>query len=312
MKKIIVMSIIGIVLTACGDRDEDYFFKNQDKAKGTFKACEQKLYKALENGDEKEFKTIQSDEECKAADSALKKQRLINWEQEQAERERLKQLEEAAKRKEILDEKEKIEMAHQGNSWQQNISAYLKLDRCETHLWQAPSTECAAWSEFYKDAVNEGETILSSFSFEELKEKENTFCALDKRRGSACEVWMNVRDAKGKAALSGLDLFEIETVKANYCHQENSFSSICQTWNNAWRVKSDQLVAYYTNEDDAFMETYNLCMDEIESVQNSEGDWREKSERESSIKSMSPCSQAATAYQRRGMGYAPFRGKIVR
>lgn len=309
MKKILLMGFVA-VLAGCGDHDEEYFFKHQDKAKETVQSCEKRLEKALMSGDEKSFESVMENVECKAADAALKKQRRLDYEKEQAERERLKKLEEEKRLQAIAEAKALIHEAHAGKNWQQNISEFLKIE-CKTGFMQAPTAECAAWDEYYQDAVNEGREALLQFSFEELKEKKGEFCHLDQRRGSACEVWEKARNEKGSEALTGLDIFALEETKGNYCDDQSAFSTICQTWKNAWRVKSDELVTFLTNNDDLFVESYNTCFNEIKKVQNSELSWGEKSKGENAIRNMSPCTQAATAYQRRGMGYNPYKAPIA-
>lgn len=309
MKKILLIGIIAI-LAGCGDHDEAYYFKHQDKAKETLQSCEKRLENALMSGDEKSFESLMENTECKAADAALKKQRRLDYEKAEAERERLKKLEEEKRLQAIAEEKAIIRQEHAGKTWQQNISEYLKIE-CQTGFMQTPTAQCAAWEEYYQDAVAEGREALLQFSFEDLKERRNEFCNLDQRRGSACEVWEKARNEKGSEALAGLDLFALEDKKVDYCDDQSAFSTICQTWKNAWRAKSDELVTLLTNNDDLFVESYNTCFNEIERIQQSESSWREKSQGESAIRNMSPCTQAATAYQRRGMGYSPYKAPIA-
>ncbi|UNM96915.1 hypothetical protein MMG00_03420 [Ignatzschineria rhizosphaerae] len=311
MKKMLIIGILGGILIGCGDRDETYFFENQKDAKETLKACEKRLETAITNGNEKEFKATIEDAECVAADSAIKKQRQLTYEKEQAERERLRKIEEVKRLQVIAEAKAKIVAEHTGKSWQQNISEYFKKE-CTTGFMQTPTIECAAWEEYYHDAVTEGKRLLSQFSFDELKAKKQEFCNLDQRRGSACSVWTEARDEKGREGLKGLDLLALERAKMDYCDDQLMFSTLCQTWKNVWNSKSDELVKLLTNDDDLFMENYNTCFNEIQQIQNSDKSWFEKSDGESAIRNMSPCTQAATAYQRRGMGYNPYQQAVVK
>ena len=311
MKKMLIIGILGAFLVGCGERDTDYFFDNPQDAKETLKACEKRLETALTSADEKEFKSVIEDAECIAADTAIKKQRQLAYEKEQAERERLRKIEEAKRLQVIAEAKAEIQTLHAGKTWQQNISEYFKID-CTTGFMQAPTTECVAWDEYYQDAVEEGKSLLLASSFDDLKGQKQQFCNLDQRRGSACSVWSEARDEKGRKALQGLDLLELETKKFDYCDDQLMFSTLCQTWKNAWNNKSDELVMLLTNEDDLFVEHYNGCFNEIEKIQNSDKSWFEKSEGESAIRNMSPCTQAATAYQRRGMGYNPYQQGVIK
>lgn len=74
MKKIICILGIALIIVACGERDEEYFFAHQEKAKEQVKACEEQLMDALENSSMQQAEAISKDNECIAAKSAISKQ----------------------------------------------------------------------------------------------------------------------------------------------------------------------------------------------------------------------------------------------
>lgn len=309
MKKIIAAGLLSVLLVGCGEHDEEYFFKHQDKAETKLKSCEEKIYAAIEKNDEKAYEKAFNDKECHAANAALKKQRQLDYEKEVAERELKKQREEEARLKEIATEKAAILEQHKNATWQTTISEYLKVE-CNQGFLQAPSPSCAAWKEIYDEAVTSGKTELLQFSFLELKEKENEFCNLDKRSGSVCSVWEMATSEQGKAELDGLDLSAIETKKADYC-KDGSYSTNCRVWTNEWNQKSEELIKHFLNEDEIFVQTYNSCLTEIDKIRQSNGSWDERHQGESTIRTNSPCLQAERAYTRRGMGYDPYKRYIA-
>lgn len=306
MKKMLWIGIFGMILTACNDQDMTYFFDHQDRAQEILKSCEKRLEKALVNSDQKGIESLLADEECQAAEAAIKAQRRIDYEKEQAERARLKRLEEEKRLQAVHDAKAIIRQKYLNHNWQQNISEYFKVE-CRTGFIQPPSIECSAWEIYYQEAIAEGERELAKLSFESLKGLKREYCHLDQRRGSACEVWERVRNEKGHQLLKDLDIFVIEEKRGDYCSDQSPLSSLCQTWKNAWRVKSDELVTKFVNNDDLFLESYNYCFNKIEKIQERHLSLHEKAQEERAIKSMSPCIQAATAYQRRGIGYNPYQ-----
>lgn len=311
MKKIIIMGVLGAILAGCGDRDEEYFFKNQDKAKTVLKSCEEKLLNALENGNEKEFKALEADAECRAANSALKKQRQLDWEKERAEEELKKKLAQEARLKEIADEKAKIVAANSNNSWEKNVSEYLKQD-CNVPLWGEPTVACAAWIEFYDEAVAKGKAELAAFSFDDLKDKSKEFCALDQRRGSTCAIWQDALADKGVEELKGADIYVLEARRDEFCAQDISNLAVCnQSWRKAWDAKNEELVKYFTDNDAEFVQTYNQCVEQLDEIRDQKLGYFKMEEASRLITRKAPCQQAADAYSRRGMGYSPFKVKIA-
>lgn len=311
MKKIIIMTAMATILVACGDRDENYFFENQEKAASHLKSCEEKLMNALENGDEKSFKAVQGDLECKAADSALKKQRQLDYEKEVAERELQKKLAAEKRLQDIAEEKAKIRAANEGNSWSQDISEYLKQE-CPVQLWSEPSVECAAWTEFYDDAVASGKSELSKLSFADLKTESKEYCSLDQRRGSSCAVWQEALAEKGVEELKGADIDTIEARRDEFCSDEVRNLAVCNTsWNRAWNDKNDELIKHFVDNDAEFVATYNQCVDKLDAVKAQNLPYDSRHTATIAITRTAPCQQAANAYTKRGMGYSPFDAKIA-
>ncbi|MHC5225389.1 hypothetical protein [Ignatzschineria sp. LJL83] len=321
MKKIIGVALIGLILAACGDRDENYFFENQDKAKAHLKSCEEKLMNALENGDDKKYNEINNDAECVAADSALKKQRQLDWKKEQEqrqlelkkaqeERELQRKLAEEKKLQDIADAKALIIADHQDKSWEKRISEYLKNDCYNS--WGNTTPECTAWKEFYEETVTEGKAQLTALDFADLKTKANEYCKLDQRSGSSCAVWQEALADKGSSELENADIYTIEARKEEFCSDDIRNLNVCnRSWGDAWRARNDELIKFYTDNDAEFITTYNQCTDRVQEVEAQGLKYGEKYRALEAIRDLAPCSQVANSYRNRGMGYSPFQVKIA-
>lgn len=310
MKKIIGVALIGLILAACGDRDQNYFFENQDKAKEQLKSCEKKLMDAIENGDKKKYEAVKSDAECLAAESALKKQRQLDWQKEQEERELQRKLAEEKKLQDIADAKAIIVADHQDKTWEKRISEYLKNDCYRS--WGRMTPECTAWKEFYDETVAEGKAQLVALDFADLKTKANDYCNLDQRSGSSCAVWQEALADKGSTELENADIYTIEARKEEFCSNDIRNLSVCNSsWGNAWRSQNDELIKFFTDNDAEFITTYNQCIDRIQEVEAQGLQYGEKYQALDAIKGAAPCSQVANSYRNRGMGYSPFQAKIA-
>ena len=80
MKKILLGVLVLGVLAGCGEKNEEYYFQNLDKAKDKMTACKADAEKAFKNKDEKAFEKVRNNVECNAASDALQKQRQIDYE----------------------------------------------------------------------------------------------------------------------------------------------------------------------------------------------------------------------------------------
>lgn len=109
MKKILLGVLVLGVLVGCGEKNEEYYFQNLDKAKDKIAVCEADLEKAFKNKDEKTFEKVSNNAECNAANDALKKQRQIEYEKAYKERELQAKLaaEKKAEEKRLAAEKKK-------------------------------------------------------------------------------------------------------------------------------------------------------------------------------------------------------------
>ncbi len=329
MKKIILIGVLGAILVGCGDRDENYFFENQEKAASHLKSCEEKLMSALENGDKNKFETLRNDAECKAADSALKKQRQLDYEKEiaeyelqrkqrqldrekeEAERELQRKLAEEKRLQEIAAEKAKIIAANEGNTWDKEISEFLKQD-CNPSGWGEPTVECTAWIEFYDEAKAKGKKALAQLDFVDLKAQSKEYCSLDQRRGSSCAIWQEALAEKGVEELKGADIDTIEARKDEFCADEIRNLAVCSTsWRQAWNDRNEALIKHFVDNDQEFVQTYNSCVDQLTAVEDKKLPYDQRYKEKSAITQTAPCQQAGNAYTKRGMGYSPFDAKIA-
>lgn len=321
MKKIIGIAVLGAILAGCGDRDEAYFFEHQDKAEAHLKACENKFMKAIEKEDEKALIALEKDPECNAAQEALAKQAQLDWEKEIAQRELARKVaeekrlqaiaeEEAKRAQEIADMKATIVANNKDLSWEKRVSEFLKQD-CKSG-WGTPTAECAAWFEFYDEAVTEGKAALAQVDFEVLRGGSKEYCSLDQRSGSSCAVWQEALAEKGAKELEGAEIDVIEARKEEFCGDGLGNLAVCRdSWRSAWRIKNEALVKFFVDNDAEFITVYNSCVDQLDAVNAQNLRYAAKSEAKSRITDAAPCKQAANAYSNRGMGYSAFKVKIA-
>ncbi|PWD80726.1 hypothetical protein DC083_06325 [Ignatzschineria ureiclastica] len=311
MKKLIVVGLLSVFLVACGEKDENYYFEHQDKAREKINSCEEQMMKAFMNLDEKAGRAIEADNECKAAKAAIKKQRNIEYEKEKAEKEQQKRLAEEARLKAITDIETQLEKELSGKEWPAVISEYLKQAECQQRFFnQDEDLNCVAWKVIYDKAVETGKTDLAQYSFIDLNAQEPVYCGLDKRRGSACTVWAEARVARAEIDLKPLDIEALSTVREDYC--TNGDYNTCNVWTKAWQVKNDVIVKQFVEDDELFVETYNNCFAEVTKIRQADLKWNERSRQEEAIVSSYPCDQARQAYRNRGMGVATYKQAIAR
>lgn len=312
MKKILLGILVLGVLVGCGEKNEEYFFQNQDKAKDKIAVCEADLEKAFKNKDEKAFEKVRNNAECNAANDALKKQRQIDYEKAYKERELQAKLaaEKRAEEKRLAAEKREAEITqfkkqldgdHKDKSWQDKLTEVLKME-C-TRVYD-PSLECIAAEQFKEESMNEGLKSLESSSFDEVVAQEKELCSRDKREGSACTVWKKSLVQKTEILVAELNLFDLETQKSQFCDNRNFPREVCGTWSKRWDEQSELLVKLFVDDFDLFKKTYNACVADVATVKSQKLGWSKESEAMNKITRYAPCYQASQAYSKRGLGYS--------
>lgn len=305
MKKIIGVCILGLFVAACSEKNEEYYLSNINAATEKLASCEKDMEKAFSSKDKEAFEKVANNPECNAAEKAIRKNKAI-------ERELEKKRLEAERQKEFEAEIVAINELVNNMTWSESVNEYLKQTDCTQGFIMTKTPKCEAWEAIYRAKSDEGETELKLLTFEELKTKMFDLCKLDQRRGSNCSIAQTALAEKAVEELVNDDIQTIESKKETYCANDIKNLAVCNTsWNNAWKVKNDEWVKFYTENDVDFVKTYNVCVDQLEEIKSQNLKWNEKHQLEQSVTNTYPCQQAAKAYSTRGMGYSPFRVKIA-
>ena len=305
MKKILLGVLVLGVLVGCGEKNEEYYFQNLDKAKEKVASCKEEAGNAFKNRDDKAFDKVRNNPECNAASDALQKQRQIEYEKKVQAQELERKLAAEKRESEIAEFKNKLIEEHKEQPWQDKLTSALKFE-CQREFFAEPGVDCVAWESFHEDAINEGLKTLEASSFDDVVAKEAEFCSRDKRRGSACTVWQKSLEQKTTALVSELNLFDLEAQKAQFCDNRSFPREVCQAWSNRWDEQSKLLVKVFMDDFDVFKDTYNACVTDIATIKSQKLGWSKEHDAISAITRSAPCYQARDAYSQRGLGYSEF------
>lgn len=308
MKKIVLSVVVVGVLAGCGEKNEEYYFQNLDKAQDKMAACKADAEKAFKNKDEKAFEKVRNDAECQSASDALQKQRQIEYEQKVQARELEKKLAAEKRAADIAAFKNTLITEHKDKGWEDKLTEALKVECRPT--FSEPTVECAAWKVFQNETIEEGLKSLDNSSFDEVVAKENEFCSRDKREGSACTVWGKSLVQKTESIVAELNLFDLEAQKSQFCDNKSLPYQVCQAWSKRWDEQSALLVKVFMDDFDVFKETYNACTQDIANIKSQKLGWSKESDAVNAITRFAPCYQASQAYTKRGLGYTAFKEPI--
>ncbi|MWN05434.1 hypothetical protein [Gilliamella sp. Pas-s95] len=304
LKNVLIILTTAMILTGCEEKNEEYYLNNIDSANKKVEQCNQDLEKAFIANDKGGIEKVEKNPECRAAMSAIEKDRKIKYELE-------KKRKEDEKKQAVESEMSAIRQQVSGMSWGESVDEYLKVDECKSSFSFNKSPKCEAWETVYKEKVDEGKKELKQLSFNEIKAKMQSLCKLDKRTGSKCSVAQKALEEKAADELANVDIQTIESKKSLYCAEDLVFQSACNvSWEKAWKKESDKYVKFYTENNAEFVATYNSCIDKLEAVKAQKLNWNEENKLQKAIKEGYPCSQVKDAYTKRGMGYSWFYKKI--
>ncbi|NUF48678.1 hypothetical protein [Gilliamella sp. ESL0250] len=306
LKAVVFVLTTTLILVGCDKKNEEYFLNNIDAANKKMEQCNKDFKKAFMANDEKGIKKVEEDTECRAAETAIKKDKKLKYELE-------KKRKEEEKKQAIESEMSTINKQLMGLSWNDSVNEYLKVEECQNRLTftQRENPKCEAWKTIYNEKVDEGIKELKQLSFDELKLKMQSLCKLDKRTNSNCSIAQKALEEKAADELTNADIQTIEAKKSLYCADDIAQLSVCRSsWEKAWKNESDKFVKLYIENNAEFINTYNSCVNKLQEIKSQELDWQEKNKLELSIKDGYPCSQVKEAYLKRGMGYSRFDKKI--
>ncbi|OCG61474.1 hypothetical protein [Gilliamella sp. GillExp13] len=76
LKNVLIILTTAMVLTGCEEKNEEYYLNNIDSANKKVEQCNQDLEKAFMARDKDGIEKIKKDPECRAAISAIKKDKI--------------------------------------------------------------------------------------------------------------------------------------------------------------------------------------------------------------------------------------------
>lgn len=295
MKKFLFAGLI-LTLTACGEKDQEYFLKNPEKAEAKYQQCQKEMKEAFAKLDEKAYKKAQKDPECVAAHAARQELR-----RQQAEKERL---EREAKEKALLEEnKQKLNQEFGQLAWQDFATQFVNT-QCATAYISNRDYHCRALKSLYEDKVAEAMTQLGKLSFEELKGQEKQYCSRDKRRFSVCDIWKGALATSADKHFDQLDIAQLSPLKNQMCSYDNNHNAtICNSWQQVYNQKNKEVVDAYIKNYDALKQDYNQCIQRLAEIGNH---WKDREKREA-VSDYYPCAQAREARSTLGLSYDNFK-----
>lgn len=264
MKKTAILLIItSFLLSACSEKDEQYYLSNYDKAEVKLKQCENDIMVAFTKNDESAIAKLEVDQECKAASSAIKETKRQKRETEKKAREAA----EEAKKKEVFA---KIEAKYSPLSWQERIKTFSQTE-CAQKPWLKHSDsnlECLAEHAIYESALESGKAELGKVGFMTLKDQFDTYCSKDARQYTECTVWKEAVKEQGSIYLNTLSLEELINNKSNYCPSiMGPFSyQACEILSTVSRKKMDERINELVNNHELLKQEYNKCVDSIATI----------------------------------------------
>ncbi|SUO95010.1 hypothetical protein [Suttonella ornithocola] len=263
--KILTLSVLTLLLSACGEKDQAYYEAHPEKAEEKINQCKENLMQAAMNKDREKVEKIRTDAECQAADNA---RRILREKQRAAE----KAAEEQA-RKEMLAKAEAQFQKEYGNM---DLKAYLSAYRQSecSQKWMLSLTEesayCYVMQEHHKQMIDTAKADFENTNFDELIKQKNTLCKLSTERDTPCGIWQEALLGSAKNTFAKTDYLTLLNKGSDYC--EEGYSSdilvnrICSAFHRVLGDKREAEIARYKNDDDAFVKAYEMCYQKAQTI----------------------------------------------
>lgn len=298
MKKISIgMALIAFSLTACEEKNKDYYLSHIDKAESKLASCEAELKQAVKAEDEAKIDKIYKDVECKSAKQALREHR-------EAELERIRLEEEKKAQAAIAEQKAKIEKELSHLDWQ-GVAHYYVNNECSTKWMKKDDYTCLALKSFYEEKAQQGKEELSKKSLEALLSEKKAFCSKDKRQFSACDIWQQAVAEQGKSTFEQLSLVELYQKRNSekYCEFDSPNYPACSAFRTVFKEKQNEVVNAYSQNYELLKTDYNQCVTALKKV----GDHYSKYKEREAITDNYPCVETQQARNKLGLGYDSFK-----
>lgn len=259
MKKYSIAILIAhlVLITGCSEKDMAYYQDNPDAAEERMQECNESLREARKNKDKEAFKNLLNDNECKAANRALKAIKIAEREAEKAAIESENQA--------MVATAEKALMQKHGNlDWKGFLKVY-KASGCHTHYSfggkiSSEDAQCAAMKQHYESLIGNAENAFANTPYDELITKEKEYCSLDKGRLSPCTIWKRSLSKSAKNSFKDTPYETLFKEKDKYCKIKSEFKhSFCSAYNKVLNTKKTIVIKKYAQDDELFTSEYKKC-----------------------------------------------------
>ncbi len=284
--------IMGLSLTACSEKDKDYYLNNPNKAKEKLSACKIEAKEAFKDGNKEKLEQLYDKKsECHYAKEAVKFHRKQQYEKEQEEK--------AAKQKAELDKAlAEVEKQHGKLSWQA-YAKYFVSSQCRKSFILDTNYRCKAELALYEKKKQEGLAELQQQGFDKLATSREVYCSKDARKYSACDIWKVATKEQGIKELSQLDFKALLKKKDALC--TDGWSPACQACNAVKKEKEKTIVTNYINNYEQLKKDYNQCVDDYQKAP-----WTKKS----AVAISYPCYLVQSARSELRLRYNNFSKKM--
>ncbi|MGX2949794.1 hypothetical protein ACWIUA_02635 [Ursidibacter sp. B-7004-1] len=294
MKKwLFCLTVFG--LTACSEKDKEYYLSHIEKAQEKVQQCRQEQEKAFLANNKEQYQAVKNDKECQAAHLAMKEHI-----QKKEEEERLAK--EAKEKAAIEQAKQELNKELSQLNWQETVQRFVN-HQCSQIYISNENYECRAFKSIYDERVEDAKKELSKANFTELLTQEKQYCSRDKRKYSACSIWQDVITEVGRTHFSALPFQELSSLRQNHCVYDGRSLAACHIWERVNLEKEKEIVDAYTKDYESLKKDYNQCVKLLAAIDDN---WKNIEKRDN-IASKYPCPQTMEARSKLGLPYDRFK-----
>ncbi|MCL1076567.1 hypothetical protein D5R81_00010 [Parashewanella spongiae] len=240
--KILTLSCLVLLITACGQKDRAYYEANLDDAREKAQECNKEMVAALKAEDQSKLQKISDDSECKfAAEVHAIQERKI-----------------ADIKREIERKKRKEEHENQIKEMAAQLEKQKKEREAEQARRQKEEAERKrAFEAEYQRSVNS----LTAMKFSDFS-KQMKDCGY-KRSSAQCKAVHEIKDSKRKAEIVNLiKLYpedKLKDFKSTKCKGLDINREYCSLATKAIRKQDRDKVEFYVSNKDSFKKDFNEC-----------------------------------------------------
>ncbi|MFD0965880.1 hypothetical protein ACFQ02_03300 [Seminibacterium arietis] len=292
MKKLLLLLLASFMLTACSEKDKNYYINNIDEAEKKVQQCTTELEEAFLTNNKEKLVKLKKDPECLAAREAVREDKISKAEQALL-------LKETERKKAILEAKEKLLKEYGNTNWKLFAQSYVNTECAKKWFVGNDDYSCIAFREIYQDKVKDAKAELTKIPFVELFNQEKSYCAKDKRPHSVCDIWEKTLNEQAEEYFEQMELKELNNQETTYCDYKTS-QVVCSTLNKIINKKHKEVVSQYVKDYELLKRDYNQCVMQIKNVKNNYI-------KQSKIMNSYPCKQTKSARMELSLPYDDFK-----